>query len=190
MWYLLLRNFKGSQLRIQKESSDRGIFTGSKSTWPFGISVLLPFLQGQRKGWQGGRGRPPWHPFSELPGPGPGTKVHCIQLCTCWACPHPGPLVAFLFSSLKRPQGGPRARWLDSQVASQRPCCPIERHVESPGEREEDIINHELWKNQERAGGLGEQGGLNWSRGFFFPGPVVAVVEASVLGHLPGHMLS
>lgn len=78
---------------------------------------------------------------------GPGSEVHCLQLSGCFVPVGPAPtqgpfgLSFFLF---QKTRGGPRAQWLDSQVASQRSCCPIERHVESQGEREEDIINPEL----------------------------------------------
>lgn len=150
---LLRKRSSGEASRVQKESSGGRIFTSSKYTWSFGITVLSPFLQGQRKGWQGGPEGPSRHPLSELPGPWPWHRgpLHSAlwSLCTCWACPHPGPLLAFSFSSFKRPQGGPRAQWLDSQVASQRPCCPIERPVESQGEREEDRINHEGWESRQ-----------------------------------------
>lgn len=188
-WCPLLRKLSSREAsRVRKESSGGRIFTSSKYTWPFGIPVLSPFSQGQRNGWQGGPERPSRRPLSELPGPWPWHRgsLHSAlwSLCTCWACPHPGPLLAFPFSSFKRPQGGPRAQWLDSQVASQRPCCPIERPVESQGEREEGMINHEGWESRQD---WIEVEGLFF---FFFPGPVVVVVEASVLGHLPRHMLS
>lgn len=70
----------------------------------------------------------------------------CSSLVALYLLGLPPPRAPFglSFFLFQKTQGGPRAQWLDSQVASQRPCCPIERHVESRGEREEDIINHEL----------------------------------------------
>lgn len=96
--------------------------------------------------------------LSSLPSPGPMQRLCAFSsglLCTWLACPHPGPLLGLFSLLFKRPQGGLSAQWLGSQVTSQRPCCPIEWHVESWGEREEDIINHELWKAR-RAGAGGE----------------------------------
>lgn len=110
-------------------------------------------------------------------------------LCTCWPAPTKGPFLAF-FSILKRPQGGPRAQWLSSQVALQRRCCSVERHVESQGEREEDIINHELLKARRVKGELAGAGRTELKWRLFFSCSCCCVVEESVLGHLPRHMLS
>jgi hypothetical protein len=65
--------------------------------------------------------------------------------------------------------------------------------VEPQGGREEDIINHELLKARREKGELARAGRteLKWRIFFFFfPVPVVVLVEGRVLGHLPRHMLS
>lgn len=120
-------------------------------------------------------------PLNPSPHPGlpclscawPHTKAHCIQLSGRFVpvgpAPIKGPFLAFLFSSLKRPQGGPRAQWLGSQVASQRRCCSIERHVESQGERGEDIINHELLKARGEKGEPARAGRTAFKWRIFFP---------------------
>lgn len=87
------------------------------------------------------------------------TKAYCIWLSGGFGpggpAPITGPFWAILFSSLKRPQRESQARWLCSRVASQKTCCSIGRHVESQGEKEEDIINHGLLKAGTEKPGLG-----------------------------------
>lgn len=94
------------------------IFIVSKYTWSFGGSLWLPFSLGQRNGWQRGMERPscPFTPFSPLlplstsvsPWPSHKSSLHSALwlLCTCWVCPHLGPLFRLsFFLSQKTPRG-------------------------------------------------------------------------------------
>lgn len=91
------------------------------------------------------------------------------SLCTCWVCPHQGPFFGLSFFLPQKTPRGSQGPWLGSQVPLQRRCCSIERHVESQGEREEDIIHHELLKARREKGVLARAGRteLKW-RIFFF----------------------
>lgn len=181
MWCLLSRKVKGSPKDSKEKFWDDDFSSWFKILFVISSLTVVAFLPGAKKRVARRYGKtlspstPSWPllPLPMLPVPGPHTKAHCIQLFGCFVpvgfAPFKGPFLAFLFSSLKRPQGGPRAQWLGSQVASQRRCCSIERHVESQGEREEDIINHELLKARREKGELVRAGRteLKW-RIFFF----------------------
>lgn len=147
------------------------IVTGSKCPWSFEVSAscllfsdfssdcrnLSPSLPWQRQGWQESLERSSHLPLPLLVSsasprtPCQARALHKGALHSAPGCfvpggpaPIQGPFWALFPLLFKRPQGGLSAQSLGSQVTSQRPCCPIEWHVESWGEREEDIINHEL----------------------------------------------
>ena len=135
----LSRNFKGSH-RIQKESSGSMLFTVSKYAWSFGVSVQLPFLLRQKKfkkWWGVGPERLPHRAPHPLPAAEPwpwhkGSPHSALWLlCTCWACPYPGPLLAFLFFlSQRTPRGsqGPVAGLpgcLTEAMLSNRKACGV-----------------------------------------------------------------
>lgn len=71
--------------------------------------------------------------------------------------PVTGPFWAILFSPLKRPQKGVPGPSGCTQVVLQKRCCSVERHVESQGEKEEDIINHGLLKARREQGALASE---------------------------------
>lgn len=78
-------------------------------------------------------------------------------LWTSWTCPCHRPLLGHSFFPFskdpKRGVPGPSGR---AQVVSQKRCCSVERHVESQGEKEEDIINHGLLKARREQGARAE----------------------------------
>lgn len=92
--------------------------------------------------------------------------------------PSQAPFLSFIFPLSKDPKGGPRAQWLCSQVASQKTCCSIERHVESWGEKEEHVINHGLLKarREKQEQGRVKRTEPKW-RIFYPPVLVVALVD-------------
>lgn len=65
-----------------------------------------------------------------------------------------GPFWAILFPLSKDPKRGSQGPVAVPQVVSQKRCCSVERHVESQGEKEEDIINHGLLKARREQGVL------------------------------------
>lgn len=64
------------------------------------------------------------------------------------------PFGPFFFPLSKDPQKGVPGPSGCTQVVSQKRCCSVERHVESQGEKEEDIINHGLLKARREQGAL------------------------------------
>lgn len=69
--------------------------------------------------------------------------------------PITGPFWAFFFPFSKDPKRGSRGPVAVPWVVSQKRCCSVERHVESQGEKEEDIINHGLLKARREQGAPG-----------------------------------
>lgn len=68
------------------------------------------------------------------------------------------PFGPFFFPFSKDPKRGSQGPVDVPQVVSQKRCCSVERHVESQGEKEEDIINHGLLKARREQGAPGSAG--------------------------------
>lgn len=120
----------------------RGKFHWFKIHLVLGSLSVLVFLTRAKKSMAGRYRETPSHPPAAPPSP----SLHCqalalaqslrafssgVLLCTCWACPHPGPLFGLsFFLSQRTPRGfqGPVARLpghLTEAVLSNRKACGV-----------------------------------------------------------------
>lgn len=175
------------------------IFTVSKYTWSFGFSMCLPFLLGPKKKVVTKVWKDPSHPsppsLSLLWALALSQRLtpfgSLVALYLLGLPPSRAPFGLSFFLSQKTPRGsqGPVAGLpgrLTEAVLSNRKACGV------PGWERGGHYQSRAVKSQEGEGEPARAGRteLKWRFFFFPPVPVVVVVEGSVLGHLPRHMLS